>query len=163
MDVTIVSLHVTRQAANIILTSAETLVQHCGEEGILSVRDARLLFEVTKADRKRMNNLISLPRRVAATLTPKRLMSDDRNTLALSPTQTTADRLIFQHLHPGDLQGSGPPITTLGSFLQAARLHESNQPFSKPYSHTDSHSLSHSNSHDYSSHRNGNTNNNNLI
>ena len=144
MDVTIVSLHVTRQAANIILTSAETLVQHCGEEGILSVRDARRLFEVTKADRRRMTNLISLPRRVAATLTPKRLMSDDRNTLALSPTQTTADRLIFHHLHPGDEKCPDHPITTLGSFLLAAKTNSNNQPYNKPNSHTDSPSQSHS-------------------
>ena len=145
MDVAIISLHVTRQAANMILTSAETLVQHCGEEGILSVRDARLLFEVTKADRKRMNNLISLPRRVAATLSPKRLMSGDRDTLAISPTHTTADRLLVHHLHPGEGKCPDPPITTLGSFLQAARMNESNQPYYKPYSHTDSLSHSHDN------------------
>ena len=153
MDVAIVSLHVTRQAANIILTSAETLVQHCGEEGILSVRDARLLFEVTKADRRRMNNLISLPRRVAATLTPKRLMSDDRDTLAISPTHTTADRRLFQHLHPGEQQcPSPPPITTLGSFLQAAKINENAQPYTKPDSLTAG-SQSHSNSNDNSSRR----------
>ena len=128
MDVAIISLHMTRQAASIILTSAEMLVQHCGEEGILSVKDTRLLFEVTGADRKRMSNLVSLPRRVAATLSP---MAGDRNTLAISPTQTTADRRIFHHQHKGEEQPQFqlPRMTTLGSFrmLEAGENKEGQQ------------------------------------
>lgn len=75
LEVDTVSLYTTRQAACIILNATETLIQHFGEEGILSNRDAMHLFEVSEADRKRLVALTSLPRRLAASLTPGRIFA----------------------------------------------------------------------------------------
>ena len=58
--------HSPPQAASIVLSAADTMVLHFGEEGILSNKDARALFELINVDRRRMFQLTSLPRRLAA-------------------------------------------------------------------------------------------------
>ena len=55
------SLYVTKQAARMIIYTADQLVVNYTEQGILSNRDAEHLFEVSMGDTRRLNQLTHIP------------------------------------------------------------------------------------------------------
>ena len=55
------SLYVTKQAARMIIYTADQLVVNYTEQGILTNRDAEHLFEVSMGDLRRLNKLSHVP------------------------------------------------------------------------------------------------------
>ena len=118
MDQVVVSLHITRQAARIILRATDELVQHFMEEGILSSRDASHLFEVSAQDRKLVYGLASLPVRIIQSLDPS---SSRNNSARIQPYIALSERASNRVANAVSIVNQSPPL--LNAHAAQAPLH----------------------------------------